>query len=179
MSSKFTNCKLCKNIAEIRKSHIIPNFIYRPLYDKDIHRFHSFSSHNKLKPKYLQKGIWEKLLCDDCEQKLGQYEKYMKENFFDNPNIKAKQKGDHLIVSNLDYSKFKLFQLSILWRMSVAEKIGFEKFSLSKDEEIIRNMLIHDKPGNIDEYGCIMFYMADPEVNLNGLIITPESFINN
>lgn len=179
MSSENDNCKLCKTSAKLRKSHIIPEFIYKPLYDKNIHRFHSFSSKINYRPKYLQKGVWDRLLCDDCEQKFGRYEKYANDNFFNNPNIEAVQVADLLIVKNLNYSQFKLFQLSILWRMSVTIKIGFDAFTLGPNEEIIRKMLFIENPGNIDEFGCLLYYMADPDVNLNGLIISPEFFTKN
>ena len=60
-------CRLCLKEKPIQNSHIIPEFLYKPLYD-NLHRFKSLSTLPEIKIEYKQKGIREKLLCRDCEQ---------------------------------------------------------------------------------------------------------------
>ena len=69
-------CRLCLKKKVLKNSHIIPEFIYSPLYDEK-HRFHVLSNMNVSGPAKLQKGIREYLLCGECEGKLSKYERYM------------------------------------------------------------------------------------------------------
>lgn len=69
-------CALCLADRPLRESHIIPEFMYQALYD-DIHRFHVLSKEPQERNKLFQKGLREALLCDDCEQYMGRYERYM------------------------------------------------------------------------------------------------------
>jgi hypothetical protein len=51
----------------------------------------------------------------------------------------------------------KLFQLSILWRASVAKGDFFSKVKLKpRHEEEIRKMLLNGEPGKEDRYPCGM-----------------------
>ena len=65
------NCRLCTLDRGLRNSHIIPESLYKPLYDKK-HRavhltdFKGTNDYKKLKP--LQKGLREKLLCNECPE---------------------------------------------------------------------------------------------------------------
>ena len=60
------NCALCLREAALCRSHIIPEFLYEPIYD-DKHRLKLLSVIPEQPTTYKQKGIWEKLLCEACE----------------------------------------------------------------------------------------------------------------
>jgi hypothetical protein len=66
-------CRLCGKPSPLQRSHIIPEFLYRPLYDEK-HRI-SVVKVGSDRIGYLQKGFTEALLCFGCEQKLALYEK--------------------------------------------------------------------------------------------------------
>ena len=113
-------CRLCTKNRELRKSHIIPESLYKPLYDEKhraMHLTNTTNSKNFKRGRPLQKGLREKLLCHDCEQLLNnRYEKYFKRLWFDeNPLPRALRNGNSFILRNIDYHKFKLFHLSILF----------------------------------------------------------------
>lgn len=59
-------CALCGEAMPLVRSHIIPNFMYRPLKAID-GRFHVFSDVSERKPEIKQAGIWEHLLCAECD----------------------------------------------------------------------------------------------------------------
>jgi hypothetical protein len=48
--------------------------MYTALYDKK-HRFHILSDQDR--PRYKQSGLYEKLLCGDCEQRFSVHERYV------------------------------------------------------------------------------------------------------
>lgn len=149
-------CYLCQQDAKLKKSHIIPEFVYTALYDKK-HKFHVLSTH-QVRPRPMeQKGIRERLLCGSCEQHLSKYEKYAREVLLGGISITVQQDGNLIRLSDLNYRKFKLFQLSILWRASIASNPMFSKVNLGPHEEYIRKMIHDDNPGEQIDYPCILF----------------------
>ena len=68
-------CALCLGEAPLRNSHVIPEFLYRSLYDEK-HRLHQVSADPAQPNIYLQKGLREPLLCELCEQRFSVSERY-------------------------------------------------------------------------------------------------------
>ena len=137
-------CKLCQQEKKLLNSHVIPEFFYRYTYS-GTHKV-SVVSTGKISKEFLnlQKGLREKLLCQDCEQLFSPWEKYVCETLFMTP-----QKGksnDHLIkIERLDYAKFKLFGFSLMWRASVSTNRFFRDIDLDSYEEVIREYLIQSR----------------------------------
>lgn len=73
-------CRLCGKHSTLCESHIIPSFVYRWLKDSSATGYIRFG---ELMNKRVQDGIKMHLLCEDCEQRFGQYEKAFSENIFD------------------------------------------------------------------------------------------------
>lgn len=164
-------CRLCTERSELRNSHILPEFLYADLYDEK-HRTLQIS---KGEEKTLQKGLREYLLCQKCETKLSKYEKYAKSLLQEIPNFSHDENLGILYSNKVDYSKFKLFQLSILWRSSVSNHEAFTQVRLGSHEEKLRQMLAEDNPGNRSDYGCIMSIILETEL-LHKIIQSPTRF---
>ena len=82
---------------------------------------HFISSHADKRDKFAQKGLREKLLCDKCELHMSKWEDYACRVLFDD-QAKLLSKSEQAIhLHRIDYSKFRLFLLSLLWRMSAAK----------------------------------------------------------
>jgi len=163
------SCSLCKQNKELRNSHIIPEFVYTALYDKK-HKFHVLSTLQDRPRPMEQKGIRERLLCGDCEQQLSVYEKYAREVLLGGVEIVVQNEGNLLKLSELDYVKFKLFQLSILWRASISSHPMFSRVRLGPHEEIIRKMIQAGNPGKQADYPCIIFGLTS-ESDIHGNFI--------
>lgn len=147
-------CALCQKTKKLCKSHIISELFYKPLYDSR-HRFRAIHS-STAKVSRHQKGFKEPLLCDNCEQKLSTYEKYVGQILLKQyPKILKKRIGD-IVHFGIDYKKSRLFYLSILWRMSIATHKYFQKFSIAKYNETLRNLINTNNPGNPNEFGCVV-----------------------
>jgi len=138
--------------------------------------------------KSFQNGEYDKnILCDDCENNIlcKEYENYAAqvyslienrkssgettiESFVNINGIKGKR------IKNINYSKFKLFLLTILWRSSICKRSFFNNVSLGKKhEEIIRNMIYTDNPGEIKDYPCFICDLNEDEPILKGIIARP------
>lgn len=167
-------CKLCKNERTLKKSHIIPEFFYKPLYDS-IHRFHGLSTDEKDKNSLIQKGIREKLLCAECEQKIGKWERYTSELFFGQSiNLKKSIHDKTILFEGVDYSQFKLFQLSLIWRSSITTHHFFRNVNLGPHEEKIRWMIYNEDPGPYYKYGAFLVLLKDENQPLDSLIMQPD-----
>lgn len=159
-------CKLCQTTQKLCQSHIIPEFMYKPVYSEN-HKIKCIRPDGNAGT--LQKGLREDLLCSNCESKISKYERHANEIL--RSIIENNHSGDVLRI-NADYRKFKLFLLSILWKAGVTTVPTFA-IELGSHEEKIRAMLINENPGDEDEYPCLTFFFKD-ETNLTRSIHQPE-----
>lgn len=148
-------CALCGEAAALRDSHIIPEFMFKPLFGEDYHRYHVLSDH--VRNRYAQKGVREKLLCEGCEQRFSVHERYVSRLMFGDLAPPSQPDGSTIIFRGVDYKPLRLFQLSILWRAGVSKLDFFRYVSLgSAHEARLRDWLLRDDPGEPWQYGCMM-----------------------
>lgn len=165
-------CALCRHDREIRRSHIIPEFLYEAMYDEK-HRFHVLSVIEDQKDWMEQKGLREPLLCDDCETKISRFEDYGRRVLKGGAEFEFQREGSAVIVEGLDYRRFKLFQLSILWRAGVSTLDLFQHVKLGPFEENLRNMVLDEQPGKQEDFGCVMFGLKNGINAIADLIVQP------
>ena len=174
-SKTMGTCKLCLGQGlELRNSHIIPEFFYKPIYDPK-HQFNVFSETEESPGRPEQKGLREYLMCGSCEQKLGKWEKYVKELLFDRAP-QGIDRGDRMEYPGIDYAGFKLFQMSLIWRMSVTslKGAGFDNVDVGRThEERLRNMLDCSDPGEPHDYGCWLVHVAYQISEVGSVIVAP------
>jgi len=161
-------CKLClQDKPLLKESHIIPDFMYQGLFDQ-AHSLYKINLENFKQTKKLYNGEYEpNLLCADCDNNIiGGYENYASvvlygdrlsrgENiFFEN------RKNVHGVIftycQGIDYLKFKLFLLSILWRASISTRKFFENVNLGPYEDKIRAMILNGNPGEPLDFPCFL-----------------------
>ncbi len=169
-------CALCNKKKSLCKSHIFPEFLYKPLYDKS-HKFTGLSTDPNVRNKRLSKGMYEKLLCIECEKIIGKFENYAKIVLLGGVGgtpISLKNDADFIVCDGIDYSLFKLFQISLIWRAGVSKRSEFSKVTLGPHESRLRKMVIDENPGEPHEYGCII--VAAPSIIniIEELILPPE-----
>ncbi len=175
-------CRLCLQEKPLVESHIIPEFCYKPIYDHK-HRLNELSTDPGVPNRCrLQKGLKENLLCSSCDNdRISKWENYARKVFYGGVEIGITPGKDHLIISEVDYKKMKLFQMSVLFRASVSKHKVFKDVNLGVHEERLRRMLIDEDPGEIHRYGCAMLMIVtavgQPKGQadvVDGIIIEPE-----
>lgn len=162
-------CALCLEPAVLQRSHVIPEWLYKPLYD-DKHQFTEIYSTPGLHCVTHQKGLREHLLCYHCEQQFSKYEDYGRRALYGEKSVTAHRENDKLHLEHLDYKQFKLLQLSILWRASVSTITCFKDVKLGPHQEVLRRMLHTEEPGPSHKYGCVMlvpWYEGECSCRLN------------
>jgi hypothetical protein len=142
-------------MAKLCNSHVVPEFFFSQLYD-DTHRFYGLSSIAGEKIRLFQKGLREKLLCPTCETQFSVYEHYAQSVLYGGgTEIEVRDFGKMLQVEGIRYEKFKLFEMSLLWRFSITTLKYFRGIELgTTHQEKLRKMLLAQDAGEPWEYGC-------------------------
>ncbi len=162
-------CKLCFGEKELcKQSHIIPNFMYKGIFD-DKNRLLLVGSEKGILTErgYRQTGEFDnQILRHSCDNvTLGKLDRYASLILYDGyPKIFENRKDnngmEYTFCGEIDYTKFKLFLLSIVWRASVSKRPLFKEVQLGPHEDRIRQMIINGDPGEQFSYPClIMTYL--------------------
>ncbi|RYY43828.1 MAG: hypothetical protein EOO06_19135 [Chitinophagaceae bacterium] len=156
-------CRLCGKTAKLlKKSHVIPKFMYNGIHDELNRMIVANLNSLDAKPKFQQSGYSDKyVLCAKCDNELiAKLERYVAlvlfgghsteqlafENAVGPDGIKS------IFIKNIDYSRFKLCLLSILWRAHISSNKFFKNVDLKENAEPIRQMLLTNDPKDETEY---------------------------
>lgn len=173
---------MCLEEQELRKSHILSEFLYEPTYqhfDPDNpkkKRMLQVPSDVSVRLSYPQKGFREKLLCGECEQHLNQIgERYAAGvlKTMDNTEIPAGNR--YAIVRDVDYASFKLFLMMQIWRADVASSSDWRAVDLGPHREKIRKMLLAAEPGNPHDYACSVTRIPSSTRSLARAVVLPAT----
>lgn len=166
-------CRLCHQERDLCLSHIIPEFLFREIYD-DNRRMMGITGSGPRGWNYLQRGMVERLLCDRCEQLINDnYERpYLRTWIRNCPVPNPWDRRDHMTIK-LDYVITKLFHLSILFRASVSSLTTFSLVDLGPHEDQIRQMLLNNSAGTLEEYPFYGYAVVHGPDNRLVDVITP------
>jgi hypothetical protein len=153
-------CPLCREPGDLRRSHIIPEFFFKPIYD-ETHRFLETSTDPTDRVVIRQKGLREFLLCQRCETKLSAWETYGSKVIKGGLELRYEKDDAGFTVHGVDYAAFKLFGMSLLWRAGVSSLPEFSAVRLGRHQERLRLLLHAATPGRAYEYGFSMVFPAD------------------
>ena len=171
---KSGRCRLCLKKAELARSHIIPEFFHRPLYDTANKA--RMLRNGAPRVEWVQVGERQHLLCHQCEGFLNREYEQPATKIWRKviPNRITVARG-FWKLSGLDAVRFKLFHLSVLWRGSVARG-AFEKFKLGgREAEKLRRMILERDAGPPNRYRLVgaMLILPDTGRVCHGLIASP------
>lgn len=146
-------CALCLFEKRLCDSHIIPKFQWKLMYE------------DRSKPELIKMSLdptepedksfdegQENLLCSQCEIHISQWEDHAARVIRKLTSEDLSDKSCKGVTLDLDYPKFKLFILSLFWRMGVAKGQRFSGVKLGPHAETMRQMLIDSIPGESSQY---------------------------
>lgn len=159
-------CKFCeKNNLQLVNSHIIPKSLYGEVIRDNLGQIISLEDYPKKSPI----GIYDSnLVCETCEAIFSPYDDYAKKFF----SIEPQQKDVFCIdpinqmniwrLNEFDYTKLKLFFLSLLWRTSETTASFFGRINLGKKyTKQIKEMILNGNPGKDNEFTPILIKYTD------------------
>lgn len=165
-------CRLCKKDEPLRDSHIFSEWLYKPLYNEN-HRFFVLSTDTNKRRRTRPKGIYEKLLCGDCEGRLSVWERIAHDVFYSTP-LELIEDHRKFVFSGVPYAPFKLFGMSLLWRASITRRPEVPRIDLGPHAERIRMMLEDERPGEPHEYGSILMLPSLDQGLMQQFMYPPE-----
>ncbi len=159
------------------RSHIFPELLWQTVYDAN---HVAMTSQQGMKfARKLRKGLREPLLCSECEALIGRYEHYFAGVWLNPPVLPTQVSPDANAVhlSGLDYIKFKLFHLSIIWRCGVAQMPEFGNVKLGPHEPRLREMLLSGSAGTSIEYPLSAAVVIQPQTRkvMKDFLVTPQT----
>lgn len=131
-------------------------------------------------------GIYEGgILCNQCDNEvLGKLESYAAKVLYRNSElqftVEEEEKIVNLMFKGIDYTKFKLFLISLLWRASISSQKMFSGINLGPMyEEMARKMIFENSPGPPHEFAtCILGLRTTSNLALR-TIIAPRRLKDN
>lgn len=147
--------------------------MFEPLYD-DKHRFYEISPIATKPDRFLQKGLRERLLCDECEQRLSVYENYARHVFFGNAAMRPLRTRTGFLFTDLSYKSLKLFFMTLLWRLAVTSIRQLKSASLGPHLERLRLLILADDPADYLTFPAVVFALTSERRHAAGLILPPR-----
>jgi hypothetical protein len=179
-------CKLCLIEKQLlTKAHIIPDWMYSGLFDKN-HKTAMVDLEEKSPLKRPSTGIYDSnIFCAACDNEiLGVLENYGKQtlcdgngfiNFFQSEIVSQNGglKSAHIKID--DYTKFKLFLVSLIWKMHLSQNSFFSQVDIgpSHAERLRTKILNHEKISE-DEYETAIIGIAQTPDLITNMISTPR-----
>jgi hypothetical protein len=171
----IAECKLCDQRQHICRSHIIPEFAYRLFYDRSGTATELTSPDFRDHP--VQKGLWEHLLCRDCERHVEGLETAYR-RFWGSPGVFPQLlRKPYVLLEGIDYESTYKFLLSVLWRAHVAKHRVLAGVDLGPHAQRIKALL---HPGSSeqagDQYPVFGYALRDPATKClaNYLVLLPR-----
>lgn len=156
-------CILCQQPKPLCDSHVIPEFAFRCLYDEK-HRAVVFAPLRPENDRFLQKGLRDRLLCKCCEGLLNDnFEKPFLARWIDGNALSALDGKKAGTLTAIDYTAFKLFHLSVLFRAHHATIPNFAEVDIGSRASVIRDMLLNRKAGRQWEYPVVCSAIEKPD----------------
>lgn len=149
-------CRLCWSSEELRDSHVLPKFFFRHIKASTDSNY-LYSGKRTAEFRKIQDGPKESLLCQKCEEKFNRLETYASKLFYWRNPDKLEEDGwkrfdDHFELNGIQAETMRLFELSIIWRLSISRSF---KVHLGKYEATIRTILLDEKISDFNAFGCI------------------------
>jgi hypothetical protein len=162
--STTTDCLLCGKEKAIRRSHVIPEFLYRPMYDAANRALMLTASTGESRP--VQHGFWAPILGKTCEDYVNEeFEQPFRRWWFEQGNAPAVVVGAFHDIPDCDYRRVKLFLLSILFRAGVCTVAPYAVVTLGQHETKLREMLLNGDANSRYQYPIIGSVLHTPNTS--------------
>jgi hypothetical protein len=141
------------------------------------------SGHNMLatmeKAHKTQHGIYDpNILCANCDNILGELDKYAVELCRDFPKSHS-EFDNRFLMRGVDGDKFAKFALAVLWRASISKRLEFRKVDLGPYEDIAREVIFgHKALNDFPEYELMMLRFKSQRINVEGVYTSPVRMTN-
>lgn len=152
-------CKLCGTQAKLIKAHIIPKSMYGELCDENGMVTKLLTNTPRVYPKRVPCGIYDStIVCASCEALFSPWDDYANSFFQRRDGISIEHQGRTIGIeyADYDYTKLKLFFVSMLWRAHASSQPFFHRVNLGSHEDRIKSMIFSGDPGSTYDYSVVL-----------------------
>lgn len=172
-------CRLHNGVANLRDSHIIPNWAYNRTRGPGGNHTVAFMGDCVM---IDSRHITEYLLCGTCEQRLGVWDGYAarmscKDSSF--PALEAAEPienmgGDGATLPGVDTNALAKFGVAVFWRASVSSK--FPRVKLGQHENALRDYLLGKAKFPRRARLILELIRRSPTEPMDQVVIAPEQY---
>lgn len=174
-SDQRMNCKLCGKDKKLVRAHIIPKSLWKPLFEDELSP-QTHPAAPTVDDKKYPVGVYDTgILCAQCESIFSPWDDYAQKLLL------AKPTKDQYVIKNgrkiayienaIDYSKLKLFFISLLWKAAVSNHYFFSRVNVGSFEPQLRRMILKGDPGEPDVFAVMI---AKCEDRLGPIVLNPQ-----
>lgn len=160
----MATCKLCLKDRTLRRSHVIPNGIFKRIFRENDGKAISFSDDKSTWIEYSSDSWWEPLLCEECEDRINRnYEQYALAALRNSlRSVSVRKTGQGVVFSSIDSDRLQLFVTSMMWRAAVSTLPVYSKVYLPPVwEGEIRNCLLKERKIRSSLVSIRVFRLSD------------------
>jgi hypothetical protein len=160
-------CQYCDNLyPKLAKAHIIPRSFYKISRGQDNKSIELIIDENDKKTKFWQSGIYDsEIVCQNCEKLFNDFDthgyKVLSRTLSQKMISNGSDEYPAYLIEDVDYSKLKLFFLSMLWRAHASKFIFYSHVELGSHEPIIRSYISKKIAPPHDKYEMVLFHLLD------------------
>jgi len=174
-------CRLCLENKALIEAHIIPRCLYAPLKHASGPMMR-ISRDPGVPPRASHTGEYDTdILCTDCDNLFSPWDSYACDILLQQlpeQRIKVGPTGQRFyVVGDYDYTRLKLFVLSVLWRMSVSTRPAFRNVKLGPFEGQLRKRLLDKDPGTAKDFPVFIYRYLDDVGAFTILETRPERLL--
>jgi hypothetical protein len=165
-------CVFCGKPQKLIKAHIIPEGFFRRLRKTDV-SLKQFEGGKYPKRAYL--GVYDQeILCAECEKRFGDWDNYSQKILIEDtqstPLLERQELSVGYNLGPYDYSKLKLFFISMVWRASVSKQKFFSRVSLGPFEQRARQLIENNNPSTQDDFSVCVSVFNSNALGANGFL---------
>jgi hypothetical protein len=159
-------CRLCRSKRKLVESHIIPESMY-PFGDGPRQPLVKIQLGQHTRRGRSPAGEYDPgLVCEQCEAIFSPWDDYAYRLLTKQPEAsECIYEGGKLIackISRYNYTKLKLFFISIMWKSTESDRPVFRQVRIGKRHtEMLAHMLRTSNPGTPDDYAVMIARLTD------------------
>ena len=157
-------CKLCRQAAVLVDSHVVPKALHDDIRipEDELKLYATDQPHSKRS----RTGVYGQFLCMGCEDSFAAYDQYGVEFVRNHKNGKNGQplwgSFSSGFVASVDYAKFKLWVLSILWRAAACNHQYYRAITLNKQrDQRLAGSIRRRTPGASNHFALVVMLLDE------------------
>src|SRR5260370_4088232 len=153
-------CRFCEKERTLIKAHIIPEGLFK-LFPQSAGVTTLYTNTAGAYPKRTPVRAYDpNIVCHACDNGFSPWDQHAQDvllyGFSKDSVIRHESTTIGWLIREFDYSRLKLFFMSLVWRASVSTHGFFRRISTGPFEQELRKMLKDGDPGTHEAFAAVL-----------------------